>query len=248
MNSSNFLFISHRGESLEAPENTLSSINLAWQSNVDAVEIDVRLTKDKKIVVIHDNSTKRTGDKNLIIKNTSSTELKNVNISNKIICKHNSDKIPFLDEVIETIPNGKKLFIDIKVKNEIVSYLKDILIKYDYKNKIVLISCFTKVLKILKNELMGIETYLIVEKKWSNFNFDANSLLNFCKQNNLSGVDLKDTQYINQEFVNIFKNNNINIYTWTVNDIKRVKELYNFGVNGITSDKAGFIKKKININ
>jgi len=248
MNSSNFLFISHRGESLEAPENTLSSINLAWQSNVDAVEIDVRLTKDKKIVVIHDNSTKRTGDKNLIIKNTSSTELKNVNISNKIICKHNSDKIPFLDEVIETIPNGKKLFIDIKVKNEIVSYLKDILIKYDYKNKIVLISCFTKVLKILKNELMGIETYLIVEKKWSNFNFDANSLLNFCKQNNLSGVDLKDTQYINQEFVNIFKNNNINIYIWTVNDTKRVKELYNFGVNGVTSDKAGFIKEKLNIN
>ncbi|PJA97821.1 MAG: hypothetical protein CO128_10505 [Ignavibacteriales bacterium CG_4_9_14_3_um_filter_30_11] len=248
MNSSNFLFISHRSESLNAPENTLSSINLAWQRNVDAVEIDVRLTKVKKIVAIHDKSTKRTGDKNLIIKNTSSTELKSANISNKIIGEHNSDKMPFLEEVIETIPGGKKLFIDIKVKNEIVSYLKDILIKYDYKNKIVLISCFAEVLKSLKNELKRIETYLVVEKKWCNFNFDANSLLNFCKQNNLGGVDIKDTHYINQEFVNIFKNNNINIYIWTVNDTKRVKELYNFGVNGVTSDKAGFIKEKLNIN
>ena len=59
----NFLIIAHRGESYDAPENTLASINLAWKRKADAVEVDVQLTKDKKIVVIHDNSTLRTGGK-----------------------------------------------------------------------------------------------------------------------------------------------------------------------------------------
>ena len=46
------LIIAHRGESNLAPENTLAAINLAWKNGIAAVEIDVRLTRDKKIVVI----------------------------------------------------------------------------------------------------------------------------------------------------------------------------------------------------
>ena len=45
------LIVAHRGESFIAPENTLSSINLAWQNGADAVEIDIRLTKDNQVVV-----------------------------------------------------------------------------------------------------------------------------------------------------------------------------------------------------
>jgi glycerophosphoryl diester phosphodiesterase len=47
------LIIAHRGESHDAPENTLAAIELAWGRGADAVEIDVHLTKDNKVVVIH---------------------------------------------------------------------------------------------------------------------------------------------------------------------------------------------------
>lgn len=53
------MLIAHRGESFDAPENTLAATHLAWQRGVAAVEIDIRLTRDHKIVVFHDETTWR---------------------------------------------------------------------------------------------------------------------------------------------------------------------------------------------
>ena len=72
----NFIIIAHRGESYDAPENTLASVNLAWERGADAVEVDIRMTKDKKIVVIHDSTTKRTGNKNYKIEECLYNKLK----------------------------------------------------------------------------------------------------------------------------------------------------------------------------
>ena len=77
MKKNKFIIIAHRGESYDAPENTHASINLAWEREVDAVEIDVQLTKDEKIVVIHDKSTLRTGGK---LKRISSNTYDNLSI------------------------------------------------------------------------------------------------------------------------------------------------------------------------
>ena len=53
------LIIAHRGESYDAPENTLSAINLAWEYGADAIEVDIRISKDRQIVVFHDANTRR---------------------------------------------------------------------------------------------------------------------------------------------------------------------------------------------
>src|SRR5436305_14139622 len=53
----NVEIIAHRGASQEAPENTLAAIRHAWQQNADAVEVDVHLSKDGQVVVIHDSNT-----------------------------------------------------------------------------------------------------------------------------------------------------------------------------------------------
>ena len=55
----NLKIIAHRGASFDAPENTLSSVNLAWAQNINFVEVDVKLTKDNIIVVFHDETTIR---------------------------------------------------------------------------------------------------------------------------------------------------------------------------------------------
>ena len=52
--------IAHRGASHDAPENTLAAVSLGWKRNADAVEVDVYLSKDNQVVVIHDKNTKRT--------------------------------------------------------------------------------------------------------------------------------------------------------------------------------------------
>ena len=69
-------FIAHRGASYLAPENTVASAALAWQLGADAVEVDVYLSKDKRIVVIHDKDTKRTAGMELPVAQTSAVELR----------------------------------------------------------------------------------------------------------------------------------------------------------------------------
>ncbi len=51
--------VAHRGASFDAPENTLASMKLAWKQNADAIETDIHLSKDGKLVVLHDFDTER---------------------------------------------------------------------------------------------------------------------------------------------------------------------------------------------
>lgn len=53
------IIVAHRGASKAAPENTLKAFHLAWEQGADAIEGDFHLTKDGKIVCIHDGNTKR---------------------------------------------------------------------------------------------------------------------------------------------------------------------------------------------
>jgi len=52
--------IAHRGESADAPENTMAAFRLAWERKVPAIELDVHLTRDGALIVSHDANTKRT--------------------------------------------------------------------------------------------------------------------------------------------------------------------------------------------
>ena len=55
-----FMIIAHRGASYDAPENTLASFRLGFEQNADAIECDIHLSAENEVVVIHDDSTKRT--------------------------------------------------------------------------------------------------------------------------------------------------------------------------------------------
>jgi len=83
MNSIKGKIVAHRGESFKAPENSLSAINMAWGNGARAVEIDIHLTADNEIVVIHDKHTGPVGDRKLLIKKTKSHVLKGVDIGIK---------------------------------------------------------------------------------------------------------------------------------------------------------------------
>jgi len=65
--------IGHRGASHDAPENTLKSFRLGFGQGADAVELDIHLTKDGRLAVIHDDNTKRTGVRVVFATDTGAT-------------------------------------------------------------------------------------------------------------------------------------------------------------------------------
>jgi len=68
--------VAHRGASWDAPENTVAAWRLAWEQGADAAELDTYLTKDGKMVVLHDGSTQRTTGVDLRVAETTLAELR----------------------------------------------------------------------------------------------------------------------------------------------------------------------------
>ena len=72
--------VAHRGESYDAPENTLPAFKLAWEQGADAIEGDFILTKDGHIVCIHERTTKRFCDQDLVVAKSTLKQLKALDV------------------------------------------------------------------------------------------------------------------------------------------------------------------------
>jgi glycerophosphoryl diester phosphodiesterase len=103
--------VAHRGASQAHPENTLAAFRAAWERGVEAVELDVHVTKDGEVVVIHDDNTKRTGGVDRAVADQTLAELKQLDVGN-------GERIPTLAEALATVPRGRTLFVEIKTRVE----------------------------------------------------------------------------------------------------------------------------------
>ncbi|MGE0088399.1 MAG: glycerophosphodiester phosphodiesterase family protein [Bacteroidales bacterium] len=247
----NYFVIAHRGESFLAPENTLSSINLAWANGSDAVEIDIRLTKDNRIVVIHDANTIRVSGRFKWVRKSMLKDLKKLDVGRFKDKKYEEEKIPELTEVLNTVPANKKIIIEIKCGKEIVPLLMNDLLNAGLQpNQIEIISFKLNVLKEIRKKLPQYHAYWIVAiSNYKIFRFFQSSIHKIIEQtmkNKLNGLNLNDGIHLTQRNISRIKSVNLRLYVWTVNDIKRIKELINFGVDGITTDKAGFVISELN--
>lgn len=115
--------IAHRGlHNNEIKENTLESFINAINNNYDGIELDIRYTKDKEIVVLHDSFINRTSNGKGKLSNYTYKELLKYNFGSKKI----KSKIPKLTSIIKKI-NNKTIFIELKEKiskNELESLLE----------------------------------------------------------------------------------------------------------------------------
>lgn len=112
--------IAHRGASGLALENTIESIKAALDLHVEGIEIDVRRTKDGKLVVIHDNHTDRVSHQKANIHHLTLKETQKIRL-------YNGQRIPTLEEVLKLTNNKKHIVIDIKDRNvsdELIRLLK----------------------------------------------------------------------------------------------------------------------------
>ncbi|MGB1875094.1 MAG: glycerophosphodiester phosphodiesterase family protein, partial [Akkermansiaceae bacterium] len=117
------LVIAHRGASAAAPENTLPAFQLAWQQGADGIEADFLLSKDGHIVCFHDKDTKRITGKKLLVKDATLAELRQLDVGAWKDARYAGTRIPTITEVLATVPEDKKCFIEIKCGAEIVEPL-----------------------------------------------------------------------------------------------------------------------------
>jgi len=238
--------IAHRGASYLAPENTMASVMLGWEKEAD-VEVDVHLTKDNRIVVIHDDSTKRITGTNLKVKETTSRELRKLDYGSFKGEKFAGEPMPFLADVLKTIPTERKLYVEIKCGKEILPFLSRLIIESGRMSQIVIIGFDIEVVTSSK-QLIDVPTYWLkgtdkVKKTNEWIPHDPN-LVQIAKDRGLDGLDVHYAG-LTKEFVDAVKASGQKLYVWTVDDPAEANRLIKLGVSGITTNRPEWLREQI---
>lgn len=233
--------IAHRGASSEAPENTLASVNLAWKQNADIVEFDVHLTKDDEVVVIHDDSTKRTGNVNLKIAKTNYKDLASVDVGSWFGPQFAGEKIPTLAEVLATVPDGKRVAIEVKCHGNIVKRLAEEIEKSGLATEQILVISF-KYDEIVEFKrlnpqfevcmLQKMKRHLIT-RRWKT---SAEDILEKICGGALDGCVVKSVSAIDAEFVKTIQSADYKFRLYTVDDSAEAENLMRLKVDGIATN------------
>ncbi len=233
--------IAHRGASYLLPENTVASAKLAWELGADAVELDIHLSKDNRIMVIHDKDTKRTcsGKKNLVIEDTPSMLLRDLDAGKWKGDEFKGEKIPFLKEMIETIPEGKELVVEIKCGMEVFPALKRCIEKTDKADQITFICFDWKIIVEAHKQFPGNKCYWLSSSKTG-----LAKKIDQAAKEGLTGINLKYS-IIDGKVVELAKQNNLEVLTWTLDDPVKAKKLFSIGVAGVTTNRPKWLKEEI---
>jgi len=234
--------VAHRGESRIAPENTLAAVNMAWENNADAVEVDVHLSKDGRIVAIHDQSTARTGNKCLKISCTDSEILRKLDMGSHKGPEFAGERIPFLKEILSNLPLERRLFIDVKCGTEIIPELKRVLSSENKNSQIVIIGFDLNTMSKIKSSIPEVRVYWLL-KPCVIFPYKK-GLITKAVKNGLDGIDAHYLG-VTSGFVRDTKAAGLDLYIWTIDDTHHAENIIVLGADGITTNRAGFLRNQL---
>ncbi|MGB5850480.1 MAG: glycerophosphodiester phosphodiesterase family protein, partial [Ignavibacteriaceae bacterium] len=193
-----------------------------------------------------DKTTLRTGGKYKRIAQNNYVELLKIDVGKFKGAKWKNERIPLLDKVIDTIPKNKILFIEIKSDKRIIKPFQNLIGQKNFNStQIKFIGFNFNTMKLLKDTFPEIGVYWIVEGKNYKSKDNLKETIRMCKSAKLDGLDLQVRKYLNKEVIHSVKNSGLSIYTWTVDDSERAKQLHIDGIDGITTNRAGWLKNKL---
>lgn len=139
------LILAHRGYAAEYPENTMLAFKEAEKAGADGLELDVQMTRDGELVVIHDEKVDRTTDGTGLVKGYKLEDLRKLDARFKFQSLPKKEQIPTLAEVLEWL-SGTGMVCNIELKNSIIPYegMEEKVIKmvrdYDLSDRIIISS------------------------------------------------------------------------------------------------------------
>jgi glycerophosphoryl diester phosphodiesterase len=244
-------FVAHRGESADAPENTLAAFKLAWERKVPAIELDIHLTKDGRLIVSHDNDTARTTGIRKSIKDTTLEELRTLDAGKWKGEKWLGEKLPTLEEVLATIPDKSRCFIEIKIGPEAVPALVEAVRTSGKKpEQMPVISFNADSIAETKRKLPKHKAYFLSGFKkdatTGEFSPTIDELIAKAKEIKADGLDLAWAGPLDATSAKKIKDEGLELYVWTVDKLDVAKRMIDAGVDGVTTNRAAALAAEVN--
>ena len=218
------LNIAHRGASSLAPENTLESFKKAIELKCDGIELDVHMTKDNQLVVIHDEFLDRTTNGTGSVRNLTLNEIKKLDAGSHFSNKFKDSKIPTLKEALDLIIKQWEPGIE---KN-VITMIQN----YNYEKKTIITSFNPMSVLKCKEICKDIKTGLLVF-------FLQNNPLDMKKKLKIDYLcmDVNYIKLLSQNNIDTLKKNNLKILTFTVDRKDDMAYMIKHKVDGIITNK-----------
>jgi glycerophosphoryl diester phosphodiesterase len=228
------LNIAHRGAAGEAPENTLMAFETALKQNCDGIELDIQLSMDGEIMVCHDSTLDRTTNGSGRIIDLHSNQIRIFDAGSRYGKRFAGQRVPFLGEVLEMVPEHIMINIEIKMipeyEHQIEPKLVQLLVAKQRFSNVVISSfdheCLVRIMMIAPFAKIG----LLYSQKLINPAAYAESL----------GVPVFSLhphyKSIREEDIKKAVSKGIAVYPWTVDRVSTMKRLIDKGVSGIITN------------
>lgn len=217
--------IGHRGAKAYEPENTLRSFQKALELGVNAVELDVRRTRDGEIVVIHDAEVDRTTNGHGSVNELTLAEIKK-------LLTDRGEKIPTLKEVLDSLDKKAKILIELK-EIGLEDKILDLVQEKGLEGNVIIVSFHEEALRKVRALNNHVDIGLIYVKHKNPvkaaLELKANYLLPFYRFTHTANVQKAHE-------------NGLKVIVWTINESGQVAEFVKKGVDGIASDKPDILK------
>ncbi len=244
------LIVAHRGASGDAPENTIPAFLLGWQQGADAIEGDFHLTADGEIVCIHNPTTATVAGVDLVVARSTLKELKQLDVGAWFGKTWAGTTIPTLAEVVDTIPKGKRIFLEIKSGPEIIPKVFKTLQRFALTpSQIVIISFDPAVISTVKDHAPEIKALLLCgfqENQQSGIITPTiDDILAHLQRAGADGLSSEAHASIDEVFVRTVVDAGYEYHVWTVNDVKTATRFRRLGARSITTNVPGYLRKHI---
>lgn len=241
--------IAHRGSSYTASENTIAAVELAWKEQADAVEVDIHLTRDGHVVVMHDANTLRTAGKSLEIRDSTLTELRELDVGSWKGEEWAGEKVPLLEEVLATVPDGGQLVVEIKCGPEIIPALTKIVRDSEKSHRqIVVVGFGLETLRAVKHNLPELDVFLIASVKKDEsgrITPPVDRLIADALNAGLGGLDLSYVDAIDAALIGKIHKAGLNMVVWTVDDPEVARRMASIGVDALTTNRPGWMREQL---
>jgi glycerophosphoryl diester phosphodiesterase len=242
------LVIAHRGGAGIAPENTLEAFQRSHDIGADILELDIRVTSDGKIVVIHDSTVDRTTNGTGKVAELTLSEIKQFDAGfhwnrkggKAFPFRGKGIRVPTLREVFEAFPDTK---INIEAKVETpggVEQVCDLIHEFKRTSRSVVASAIGPVIDDFRANCKGVATSASASEST---NFLAMYKIGLSKKFEANMQALQIPRYlfgievVSKEFVRAAREHNLELHVWTINKKEDMKRLIDLGADGIITDR-----------
>ncbi len=233
--------IAHRGASGYAPENTLAAFEKAVGMNAHGIELDVQMSRDKELVVIHDYEVDRTTDGIGKVRQHTAEELRGFDCGSWFDQSFKDQRVLTLEEVFQKMPED--LLINVEVKNqakykdEIAEKLVTLINRHKRRDQVIISSFDHDVLKEIHDMKCGIRLgvllYANLVEPWAYLKGMATEIHSIH-----SALEYTDSAFIKSAQEQGFK-----VYVYTVNSRADAQYLQDSGVDGIITNYPDIMGK-----